>query len=37
MELDISALKQLITTALEECTDPSVLDLIYKLLAFEGL
>ncbi len=35
MEPEPSVLKDLITEAIEECTDVGLLDLIYKLLIYE--
>lgn len=35
-EAEPSAIKELITLALEECNDPNLLDLIYSLLVYEG-
>lgn len=35
MDPEPSAIKDLITKALEECEDPSLLDLVYKLLVYE--
>lgn len=35
MDSDPAAIKDLITKALEECEDPSLLDLVYKLLVYE--
>ncbi len=37
MDPNPSAMKELIARALEECTDTSMLDLIYKLLLLESL
>lgn len=31
-----SALREMIATAAENCTDTSILDLVYKLLAYEN-
>lgn len=36
MDPDPSTMKELITAALEECTDTGMLDLIYKLLIYES-
>lgn len=36
MEPEPLALKELITIALEECTDESTLDLVYKLLTYNN-
>lgn len=33
----ISALKEMVTMAIEQCEDPDILDLIYKLLTFDNL
>ena len=37
MEDEITVLQQLIATLIKECTDATLLDLIYKLLIVEGI
>lgn len=37
MEDDINILRALIETLIKECTDATLLDLIYKLLIVEGI
>lgn len=37
MDADPAAIKELITRALEECEDLSLLDLVYKLLVYESI
>lgn len=37
MDDDIPPLRELIKQALDECTDPELLDLVYKLIAHETI